>query len=293
MPELSGIRLSLSSILLNNLSVANDKNIGFKTNFYNSYKKLIKDCDFKKPNIAEVEKLYELIQGIKRKDKTLYIVTPCCPDYSKIKIKDKYEFTFKSIGDDMGLVAERLSLNIKQIHNFLNKFSIKFKHIITIGDFEAFSASNQKRLNLNEKNYLKKLLINQNQINKYFSGNECITKKTFCEIFNGKKEWQKITKKFITEIKKNNNSKILEKEKIKIILSARIPLYKKWYGELSNKGYENILFHQASEYAAMGYLIEKKYKNAIVIGADHYRMSEFYKLGSNIPVFYLKKNYIT
>ena len=43
----------------------------------------------------------------------------------------------------------------------------------------------------------------------------------------------------------------------------------------------------------MGYLIEKKYKNAIVIGADHYRMSEFYKLGSNIPVFYLKKNYIT
>ena len=43
----------------------------------------------------------------------------------------------------------------------------------------------------------------------------------------------------------------------------------------------------------MGYLIKKKYNNSIIIGADHYKMSQFYKLGSDIPVFYLKKNYIT
>ena len=43
----------------------------------------------------------------------------------------------------------------------------------------------------------------------------------------------------------------------------------------------------------MGYLIENKFKDAIIIGADHHRMIDFYLIKSNIVVIYLKKNYET
>ena len=82
------------------------------------------------------------------------------------------------------------------------------------------------------------------------------------------------------------------------ILSSRIPLYKKWYGELSKKQYLDILIEQASEYATMGSLVKSKFKNVMILGADHHRMADFYNLENdgtkqNLPVTYLKKNYIT
>ena len=42
----------------------------------------------------------------------------------------------------------------------------------------------------------------------------------------------------------------------------------------------------------MGDMVTNKYKNSLVIGADHFRMSDFYKVNSpTLPVFYLKNNY--
>ena len=42
----------------------------------------------------------------------------------------------------------------------------------------------------------------------------------------------------------------------------------------------------------MGDFISKKYENSLIIGADHFRMSDFYKINSpSLPVLYLKNNY--
>ena len=224
----------------------------------------------------------------------LYIITPCCPDYSKIKIGNKYNFTFNSIEDGMGLIAERLAEDIEDIHKFLKANKIKFKHIITIGDFEAYSKNNQIRLKLSEKNFLKKVKINQLNIKKNFKYKECTTNKMFVEIFGNKAIWKKNIKIFSKKIVNNQfGYSSLDNKKIDEIINSRIPLYMKWYGKCSNEKYKEILFSQAAEYASMGNLIKKKYKNSIVIGADHHRMSQFYLIGCEIPIFYLKKNYIT
>ncbi len=295
MPQVDGIRLSLSSILLNNLNLIKNDEIERRLIFFNSFKKVIEECNFKNPNLDEIEKFYLLLTEVKKKRKTLTIVTPCCPDYSKKKIKDKYEFTFKTIENGVGLVAQRLALNIDQIHEFLDNMNIKYRHIITIGDFEAFSKTNQKRLKLNEKEFLKKTNINQEAISKHFIRlKNTITNKSFVDIFGNKTQWKK-TKNYILNKITNKDflCSVLKKNELDEILKARIPLYKRWYGELSKDKYQKILFDQSSEYAAMSSLINKKYKHSLVIGADHFKMSKFYKLGSNIPVFYLKKNYIT
>ena len=41
----------------------------------------------------------------------------------------------------------------------------------------------------------------------------------------------------------------------------------------------------------MGEIIKKKFKNPLVIGADHHKMSEFYKVTSKFPIIYVKNQY--
>lgn len=295
MPELNGLRLSLSYILLSNLNLIKNSKLIDESYIFNSFKKLIKICDFQTPSLKEQNEFLKFIVEIRKKNKNIYIITPCCPDYSKKKVGDKFEFTFETIEDGIGLVAERLALGCEDMYNFFDKLKVKYRHIISVGDFEAYSPSNQKRLNYSESKYLDKIIFNQKKINEYFINNKKIIKdKTFGDHFASKNEWLKKKSEILNKIKKKNYlQKIFSQKEINEILSSRIPLYKRWYGNLSIEGYRNILFDQASEYAAMGYFIKKKYTNSIVIGADHHVMSKFYKLENDINVFYLRKNYIT
>ena len=294
LPEFNGIKLSLSSILLSNYYLTYDKETIDKIRFLVDFNKLIKKCNFKKTEPKNAENLLKLIKDVKKHNNTLYIVTPCCPDYSKERVGKRYSFTFNSIEDGIGLVAERLNENIKDIHNFFESYKVKFKHIIAIGDFEAYSRKNLDKLNLTKKVFLQKTKKNQNKIKKIFTDKNCLTSKMFSEIFGAENIWNKNIKKFSTMIKKNQlGFSELNEKKIKDITNSRVPLYKKWYGNSTLEKYKEILFSQGAEYAAMGCLIKKKYKNSIVIGADHHKMTPFYLIDTEIPVFYLKKNYIT
>ena len=293
-PEINGIRVSLSSLLLNSFNKDDKKRFHFKSNFFTLLKKLFKDAGFKKPHQNEINKFYDLVLKKKIKKEKLIIVTPCCPDYSKIKKGKRYDFTFNSIDDGPGLVATRLKDSIKEIYNFFNNIGLNFEHHIAVGDFEAFGKKNQKRLKLNESSYLDKLKKNQHEINKIFNHKKSFANKTFLEIFGNKKVWNKELKRFEKFFKLNNNESIKKNiNNFEKILDSRLSLYKKWYGSLDRKEYEKILISQAAEYASMSFLINQKFNDAIVLGADHYKMSEFYKLGSDKIVFYLKKNYIT
>ena len=48
LPEFNGIKLSLSSILLNSLNLSYNKNVNQKINFVKNFKNLIIKCKFKK-----------------------------------------------------------------------------------------------------------------------------------------------------------------------------------------------------------------------------------------------------
>lgn len=293
-PEINGLRVSLSSLLLEKYR-KKESNLKFKTKFYTEIKLLFLRNNFKKPKQNEIDNFFELILNLKKKKEKLYIVTPCCPDYSKIKKGERYEFTFNRIESGPGIVAERLRESIKEIHQFLKNLKVDFEHYITIGDFEAFGANNQKRLGLSEKEYLHKIKINQIKIKKLFKNFNCETTKTFTQIFGNKTIWNNKVNFFKKKFNLNEiNQSVIDSKTLESILGSRISLYKKWYGDLNTETYKKILFDQASEYASMGFLINKKFENSLILGADHYRMSKFYKIGHNKSiVFYLKKNYLT
>ena len=216
LPEFNGIKLSLSSILLSNFNLSYDRKINQKIKFIKNFKDLIIKCKFKKISLKEIEDIYHFFELIKKQGQTLYLVTPCCPDYSKEKVGNQYNFTFNKIENGIGLVAKRLEKNIKDIHDFLRLNKIRFKHIISIGDFEAYSEKNLIKLNLTKKEFLKKTRINQKKIEKRFKIKKCVTKKMFSEIFGNEKVWEKNLKKFYNLIRKGNygqsglNEKILE-----------------------------------------------------------------------------------
>ena len=117
MPEFNGIKLSLSSILLSNYYLTYDKETIDKIRFLVDFNKLIKKCNFKKTEPKNAENLLKLIKEVKKHDNTLYIVTPCCPDYSKERAGKSYSFTFNSIEDQ--IVKDYLNILI----NFNNSFS--------------------------------------------------------------------------------------------------------------------------------------------------------------------------
>ena len=58
------------------------------------------------------------------------------------------------------------------------------------------------------------------------------------------------------------------------------------------EGQTNLLKAQAAEYATMGHIISRKFKNTLVLGVDHARMCPFYQLDGALPVLYLRNNYL-
>lgn len=80
---------------------------------------------------------------------------------------------------------------------------------------------------------------------------------------------------------------------IQEIATARRPLYERWYPSVDAKDefFRNLVVAQGIEYAAMGKIIAEKFRNPLVLGADHHRMSPFYNLAADIPVIYLDRNY--
>ena len=84
----------------------------------------------------------------------------------------------------------------------------------------------------------------------------------------------------------------IDKKIISEIAQSRIGLYEKWFKNITKKRLNKIVLKQGAEYTSMGEMVSTKYKNALIIGADHFKMSDFYKINSPaLPVLYLKNNY--
>ncbi len=295
--KINGYIPSLSTLLLQSKKI-NKINHDRKSSieiFNSKLKKFLIDCDFTKPDKNMFKNLSKVIHKYKNKtNKQIIFFSAVCPDYSTEKIGNIHRYTFDSIKGNIGLGAKRIIKSKRKIEKFFNTNRINSSHIISVGDFEAFSKNNQERLKLSEKEILSEISNSQEKINEAFKKYKFLKSQTFTKYFGGKNNWLK-TKKFFKEKIKNydfGNSKI-SVIKFKKILKSRLKLYKRWYGDLTEKEYEDILIDQAAEYASMGYLIENKFKDAIIIGADHHRMIDFYLIKSNIVVIYLKKNYET
>ncbi len=79
---------------------------------------------------------------------------------------------------------------------------------------------------------------------------------------------------------------------IEEIARSRSMLYSSWFPEYNKLQHKNLVIKQGAEYASMGDLFSKKIKNPIVLGLDHPKMKNFYKINNEISVIYGKPRYI-
>ena len=197
--------------------------------------------------------------------------------------------TFEDLGTDIGVIASRIKKYVNNIYNLFDKYKINYEHIISIGDFEVLSKSNLKRLNITKDEFLKRVKISQKKIQKSLKKSN--SQYLFTNHFGGLKNWKKEYENVLKKIKKRDfkKSKLKKKHLDEIILS-REKLYKRRFGNITKKQMLEKLISQAAEYALMGKLINEKYENVFVLGADHSKMSKFYSLLNNTLTIYIKKN---
>jgi len=281
-------RVTLESLLLEKIKKeTGPKKINKKEKSIN---KFLDSNIFVKIN-AENKRLFKKLLNSLDKNDELVIVSPVCPDYSAVeKAPGIFEFTFKRLNTNIGVITKKVLFNLRTIHSFFKSIDVKFKHIVAIGDFEALSKDNLKNLKITEKQFISKLKISQKKL---LEATKCkIEVPLFTEIDGGVKNWKKIYKKNFSKLKKNDYGKSkINKKVISEIAQSRIKLYEKWFKNITKKRLNEIITKQGAEYATMGDMVSNKHKKCIIIGADHFRMGEFYKVNSNFPVLYLKNKY--
>ena len=194
-------------------------------------------------------------------EKKVDIISPICPDYSVEYIAPGlYRFTFEKLNSGIGVIGKKILKNLNIIHNFFKKYKIKVNHIITIGDFECLSEQIQKKINCSKKDFLKKLKISQNKFKN--STKKKIKTPMFTDLCGGLDGWIKINNKNIKKLKKKKftHSILTHKTIMKIALSRK-ELYQRWFKNFDEKKIEETIYSQGAEYASMGEIIKKKFKN--------------------------------
>tara|TARA_S200000501_G_C20826880_1_gene745329 strand:+ start:362 stop:1483 length:1122 start_codon:yes stop_codon:yes gene_type:complete len=230
-----------------------------------------------------------VIQSISKGE--LEIITPLCPDYEHVSLgMGLYKYTFNKLNDGLGLIGKRLSKIIVNFHNILSRHKIKFKHYLYYGDFESYSDAIQKRLNISEDEFIKKLekssIKMKKKINNIAKVDLLVKKLSKKNIWLNKCEDNK--KKIEDKYKKDIKFKILLNE----ITASRTELYSSWFPGKREMDYVDLVMQQGAEYTSMGDIFKKKFKNPLVLGLDHPKMADFYSLNIDIPVIYGKPKYV-
>ena len=105
--------------------------------------------------------------------------------------------------------------------------------------------------------------------------NEKCTVDLVVNYLSNKNNWKKMclkNEKIIISKAKNNinfNKLILD------IANSRSLLYSSWFPNHDIKLHKDLVIKQGAEYASMGDLFSKKFKNPIVLGLDHPKMKSF------------------
>ena len=293
------MRVTLASLLFDRINnnksfLAKKYNYKFKKkinlNLQISIKRIFDNANIIYPDNLNFQLFIKTIEKA-LDEKKIDIVSPICPDYSvKYIAPGLYQFTFEKLNSGIGVIGKKILKNLNKIHTFFNKHKIKVNHIIAIGDFEALSDQILQKLNYSKTDFLKKLKLSQKKL----KNSTPIKIKTpmFTDLCGGLNEWIKINNRNLKKLKKKEfiNSSLTHEKMMKIAL-ARKELYQRWFKNFDEKKIEEVIYSQGAEYATMGEIIKKKFKNPLVIGADHSRMGIFYKVSSNFPIIYIENKY--
>jgi len=233
--------------------------------------------------------------GRGRAGKPLTIVSPVCPDYAAEKGGDgPFRFTFEGLNGGIGLAARRLFESLPALHDLFAGLlgnACSLTHRVYVGDFEGFSEQNVRRVGLDKRGFLEKLLSSRDAISA--AAPRQVLSGLFCDLCGGAEGWLREYAEMQRRVEAGEFGARLDRTIIREIALARRPLYQRWFpsGGATEQFFENLVVQQGIEYAVMGKIISEHFENPLVLGADHHKMGYFYTLAADFPVVYLSRNY--
>lgn len=221
------------------------------------------------------------------------IVSPVCPDYSAGAGEErKYRFTFRSLGTGCGLAGMRLLESIEGLHLLLRELGAEnFVHHVCVGDFEAFSEANLKRVGLTCEAFLERNRLTAEAL--AGASPVPIQASLFTDHCGGRQGWTACHDKMIDRFEADAFGRLRDQDFVHQAAEARRELYRRWFGDSVSEPDFLIgtVLRQGAEYSAMAEVIAEHFANPLIVGADHHRMAPFYNLGREMPVLYLDRNY--
>ena len=299
-PRIKNLRPSLLSLLLNKINIEEDVLLNRKYRCVEKMlpqvvkvlSKLMEKIEVIFPDEQGMESILKWVQ-IGLQGEPLTIFSPVCPDYS-VEPTDipncPFRHTFNELGSGIGLIAQRILAAFPLVLDTLQSVGLKPKVVVGLGDFEAYSETNLKRLNLTMPVFLERLTKSKEAFEQACSFPCDIAMIT--ELFGGYDPWLQSFNEFTNRLNQGDfgSSALTEKKLLKIV-EKRKNLYDRCYGKQSLLDHLPQLLNQGAEYAALGAAIFARFKNCLVLGADNDAMGSFYSVSHPIPALYLKRFY--
>ena len=228
---------------------------------------------------------------------TIHLLCPVCPDYAHVptgKPKTPYRYTFSGVGEAPGLVAERLLEALPRFADFFARHGIDARFIIGQADFEVLSDATLQQVGVDATTFLSRLCAGGRAIESRTAGlpvRTCF----LSELCGGLDGWRSLHASMhgrLDEIRRGQAAACRPIDWSSLLL-ARQPLYERWIGpQPCSDGYLPFLLAQGAEYAAIAELAHRHSANSLLLCSDHHAMTPFFKAMRDLPVIYLKRNYV-
>lgn len=235
-PYIERVRPSLASLLLkpafintsNQLYAKYDSVRGLSLETVTHIERLLSLDAIVSPSKDMFDLLVTWVKKAQSGEKTT-IIAPVCPDYEVEKVgANIYRYTFNSVGNEVGLVAQRLLNNLPVISEIFKDMKLNVDFIVALGDFEAFSINTQNRVGANEATLISRFRLSQSKFNKACAFP--VQTILFTDLVGGKNNWNKQYNVIFDAYNAGNRGKtqLSQNDMVKIVESRR-ELYQRWH----------------------------------------------------------------
>lgn len=300
-PRIKNLEPSLLSLLLHQGPFENKSSLqqrypmlaGFKTDLIDAIEQLFQKLQVIYPDETNMQGLINWLQrGLAGEVLTLFSLA--CPDYSVEATGDPqcpYRHTFNELGSGIGPIARRILSALPAIDETFKQFGITIRPILSMADYEVLTEANLTRVNLTAEVFLQRMQSSRNAFQE--SCSIPIQTPMITELSNGHHSWLALLNQFKARFHQNDfGLSQLNRKKLLAIIKTRKQLYDRWQGVRPTlDDYLPQLLEQGAEYAAVGSIINRNFRNCLILGADHSAFAPFYSTEQFLPSLYLRRFY--
>lgn len=224
------------------------------------------------------------------------IFSPICPDYNFKETKgpggtNERIHDFDGMGEDAGIVYEKLINNSNGFLKELIDGEVKYKHVLIVADVESVDKTILNKLGIEQKEFVRRCKKTVSKINKDLRARGLTNSK--CQLMSElfEKEGYGFYKNISILKEKLLNTR--SKEIVRLMNKTqklRLPLYKYWFGLTEERGKERAIDDMAM-YASFGHCLQVDM--GVILCADSEILSRCYNLfkNKNTPVIYVNGAY--